>query len=390
MRKRVKRILVCAAILLGAALAIAGGILFNIKPDIRDLALTPIANNVQVVKGQNGAPTTMQKSDRTDFKILTFTDTHLDFYTEKGYYTYKYMIATIQAQQPDLVVINGDVVTSALNRCRAVQLCEVMEKLGVYWILTLGNHEGDNAFSMSRKAFVELYASYEHCLIQSGDKKTEAGETVWGYGNTQLNLLDADGNVKQALFFLDTGADISDADAEKYGVKQGSTDYIKSSQISWYSQQASKLGAVNSILFIHQPIPQYTLAFSQEKAEDGSFSPANGEDTEILFGTQQEKVSCPKFDSGMFAAIEAGGSTKYVVCGHDHVNDFHAQYRDVTLCYNRCSGFSSYNAVTKGLSDTLQQGATVYTVDFSSGGVAIEDIRYSDLYDLTEVYKLYE
>ena len=132
------------------------------------------------------------------FKILAFTDTHFGTYKEKGgSFTVKYMLENIYMEKPDLVVFVGDVVTSATNRARAKQLAEVMEKLGVYWAAVLGNHEGDNIRSISRKEFVELYASYPHCLISAEEKFTSGGEKVWGNGNTQIDILAADGSIAQ-------------------------------------------------------------------------------------------------------------------------------------------------------------------------------------------------
>ena len=65
--------------------------------------------------------------------------------------------------------------------------------------------------------------------------------------------------------------------------------------------------------------------------------------------------------------------------GHDHINDARVRYRGVTLMYNRMSGLSSNNVISKGLGDRLIQGCSIYTVS-AEGTVTIGDILYEDRY----------
>ena len=58
-----------------------------------------------------------------DFKVIGFTDTHLDHNREKGNVTFEYVIRNIVNEKPDLVVFVGDNITSSFNSRRAKQLC---------------------------------------------------------------------------------------------------------------------------------------------------------------------------------------------------------------------------------------------------------------------------
>ena len=180
-KKSIKKIIIAAiSLILVVSIAVACAIIFvPVKLDVDIDSIEPVGTTVRIIEASENNPVSIYKEDSDGeisdeaFKILSFTDTHLDANKEKGACTMKYFIANIQKEKPDLVVIDGDTVTGVINRKRAEMFAEVMEKLGVYWITTLGNHEGDNALSLSREDFVELYSSYPHCLIESGDKYDE-------------------------------------------------------------------------------------------------------------------------------------------------------------------------------------------------------------------------
>ena len=155
------------------ALAITAVVLIAVLP------VTYRYNNSLVVKNEEynvvkvkGEYTALAKTDALgnylddDFKILAFTDMHLDTYKDKGNMTIQMLIRNITSQKPDLVVFVGDNITSALNARRTKQLGNLMEELGVYWTLVLGNHEGDNIVSISRQRMINILASYPHCLVE--------------------------------------------------------------------------------------------------------------------------------------------------------------------------------------------------------------------------------
>ncbi len=177
--------------------------------DVKISGIERVGTDVRVIEATSTEPLSLYKPDDNGnissepFKILAFTDTHLDTYRRRGAFTIEYLIGNVQREKPDLVVFVGDVVTSSVNRARAHQVAQVMEKLEVYWVGVLGNHEGDNRQSISRQEFIKIYSSYSHCLIDNAKKRTKEGELVWGNGNTQINILSGENQVAQSLFFLD-------------------------------------------------------------------------------------------------------------------------------------------------------------------------------------------
>ena len=396
--------------------AIAAAVLPVTYPIDRSLIVKNPEYRISAEK-RNGY-TTLVKRDAAgnaldgDFKVVGFTDSHLDHNREKGAVTLEYIIRNIVNEKPDLVVFVGDNITSSFNARRAKQLCRVMEDLGVYWTCVLGNHEGDNPWSVSREKMVRIFSSYPHCLIEADVKHTEDGERVWGFGNHVLNFADAEGNITRSLFFLDGGNEMTAADREEFTaeIEAGSgrtDDYVKESQIRWVRENVTAIRELNdsgnaepvrSAVFVHIPLPEFRIAY-EELTGEHEVSPGNtplynvpNENGDmILTGQRRETVCCSGHNSGLFDAALDLGSVDLVVCGHDHINDFVLKYRGVTLAYNVPSGYSSYNLWTKKLSDKLLQGYTRYLFH-SDGSFDLEPCHNADLYPEVQegIRRLYE
>lgn len=364
------------------------------------------------VENRNGYKTLVKKDSAgnildADFKVIGFTDTHLDAKKEKGDVTMEYIIRNIVNEKPDLVVFVGDNITSGLNKPRVKQLCKTLEKLGVYWTCVLGNHEGDNIWSVSRKRMVKIFESYPHCLIESGTKKTLSGEKVWGNGNHVINLADSTGNITRSLFFIDGGGYMTEEDMIKYDAEfddkdHNEYDYVKESQIKWYEETVADIAdkngkEVKSAIFDHIALPEYKTAYDELAGETEvtqnvpEYNKKNENGDCIIMGQRREIICNSGHNSGFFDAILRTGTTDLFICGHDHVNDFVLSWKGVVLSYNVPSGYSSYNLYTKQLSDKLIRGYTRYTFK-TDGSFVIEQVHNADLYPEAqdEIKKLYD
>ena len=296
-------------------------------------------------------------------KILGFTDMHLDGNVACAGWTLRLMEKTVAAEAPDLVILVGDNVTGGDNRGRAEQLAGAMTALGVPWCPILGNHEGDNPFAISRREMARIFRNSPCCLMPAQPAVLADGGRGDGETNYAVTLTGEDGRPCFRLIFLDGGSDMAPADVRRFGLS-GETrhlyDYVKESQIAWYREQAA---GCPSAVFCHIPLPEFAVGYDQG---------------ERLAGANRERVCCPMHNSGLFDAMRVCG-TVLCVAGHDHINDSRVRYRGVTLMYNRMSGLSSYNVISKGLGDRLIQGCSIYTVS-AEGTVTIGDILYEDRY----------
>lgn len=288
---------------------------------------------------------TIKKKNDSEFKVLMFTDMHLDGKKKTDKISLTYMLKNITEQKPDLVIFGGDTASSGFYKKRIIEFAEIMEKTGVFWTAVLGNHEGEGRSKLSRKEIVETFASYKHCLLKSGK------DDIDGNGNCTINILNADNTLKEVFFLLDSGNYMTKELKVKYGVKKKGMVYdgVKESQVEWYKEKHDALkkqyGDFKSIAVMH--IPPYQCADAQNY--------------EFLYGEKREGICQSGFDSGLLDAIIEKGGTQAVYFGHDHVNDFGYMYKGVLLSYIQSSCYGSYNMKTnfKAPESEWLQGCTV-------------------------------
>ncbi len=348
MKKAIKAIL---AILLVLLLGAGGFVLYKNSQGISyDLAsVEKITNDVEVV-AEDADSVSIRKNSDEDFKVLLFTDTHLNGKKKTDSMTVSYIVQNITEQQPDLVIFGGDNVSSGFNRKRNEELALLMDKLGVYWAAVLGNHEGDGLMAVSREENVQIFSDYDYCLMKNGKSGVD------GNGNFTINVLNADNTLREVFFFMDSGSYMTEDSKQEYGVTADGEVYdgVKTSQVTWYNEKHAMLraqyGAFKSVLVLH--IPPYQA--EKEYAE-----------ADFLYGAKREGVCESGFDAGLMDALLANGSTQAVFFGHDHVNDFGVMYEGILLSYIQTSGYGVYNMESKfgAPENEWIQGCTLLTID---------------------------
>ncbi len=351
--KKWLKITLCALL----AVIIAGGCVtyaflpHNFSYDIK--SLEKIGSDVEIVsKADDGY--TVKKASDGEFKVITFTDTHLDGKNKTSNVTLENIVDNIRREKPDLVIFGGDNVTSGMNRKRSHQFAQMLENLGVYWAAVLGNHEGDNSWSISRPEMISIFSSYEHCLMLEGP------DDIWGDGNYYINILNADNTLRHTFVLMDSGRHMDSETKAQYGVPESEDPYdgVKTSQVEWYkgviAANKEKYGDFKSTVIMHIPLPQ--MREQAEKIENGEGA--------FLLGDKREGVCASGFDSGMFAAIKECGSTTKVFFGHDHLNDFALDCDGVYLSYMQPSGYGSYSMASKfdAPEKDWLQGHTVFLI----------------------------
>ncbi len=294
-------------------------------------AVENIGTDVEIIS-EDIDTVVLKKSDTADFKVLMFTDTHLNGKKTQDAMTVEYIVRNVTAHKPDLVIFGGDNISSGFSKKRTEQFCEIMEKLGVYWAAVFGNHEGDGFLSVSREENVEIFSSYSYCLMCEGK------EDVDGNGNYSLVILNADDTVKQVIFLMDSGSYMTKESKQEYGVTEEGEVYdgVKASQVKWYEDKHNEIeaayGKFKSVTVVH--IPPYQT----EEHFEGS---------ELIFGEKREGICESGFDAGLFDAMTEKGSAQAVFFGHDHVNDFAYEYDGIRLSYIQTSGYGVYNMESK-------------------------------------------
>ena len=146
-----------------------------------------------------------------DFKVVQLSDVHIGagfMSTKKDIMAANAVEAMVRAEKPDLVVVTGDIgypvpfQSGTLNNKNAAKIfANLMEKMGVYWCLTYGNHDTEAYSFFNRADISKIYSNkekYPHCLFQSGP------EDVDGYGNYPIKVKNSAGKITQVFFMVDS------------------------------------------------------------------------------------------------------------------------------------------------------------------------------------------
>lgn len=294
---------------------------------------------------------TMKKSPDKDFVILNLTDVQLSdgeitkSQRETVDNTIKELVC---ATKPDLITLTGD---NAWGVISYMWLINTMESFDIPWAPVMGNHDGQNLPD-------EFWAAYElskakNCLFEFGPKGM-------GYGNYIINI-EENGKIIHTLFMLDTHS-------EKEYVIDGNTvtgyDHLWDNQIEYYKWAVKGIAAetgkvVESTVFMHIPVPQYRTAWDLALAGNKS--------VQKDWGSRGEAECPPPVDNGFFDTVKALGSTKTMVVGHDHVNDYSVVYEGIRLAYGLKTGYGCYW-------DENKNGGTVISIN--SDGKATLENRY--------------
>lgn len=261
------------------------------------------------------------REDRT-FTITQFTDLHWIDGRSEDQLTLRLMEEVLDAEQPDLVVFTGDViytgpVSEGEQRCEqpsqafrdAVQAVEVRR---IPWAVVFGNH--DTEAYITRDELMDTILEQPYNVTQPGPAD------ISGVGNCRLSLYSRDGQMAANLYFFDSGSHSTVPQIQGY-------DWIRSDQIHWYTEQASKEQAeLPALAFFHIPLPEYQQVW----------------ECATCYGNKHENVCCARVNSGLFAAMVEMGDVVGTFCGHDHINDYWGELHGIRLCYGRATGYNTY------------------------------------------------
>ena len=261
----------------------------------------------------------LQFNNDNSFKIAQFTDTHFYKGGPRSQEVLDNIRAVMEAENPDLVILTGDIVTGKPTIKSWEILSDLLISYQVPYAVTFGNHE-DEA-EASRLGLLEYLSERPYCLISD-----DGGEEVKGYGNYMLPVYNQEGTAEKLIFCMDSRSYslAKDKGVEGYG-------WFDRSQISWFAENnqawLDKNPELQSLLFFHIPLPEYGQAFDH---------------AEFRKGVRMEEECSPKINTGMFSELILQGNVLGTFVGHDHDNNYVAQLYNIALCYGYFSGGNSY------------------------------------------------
>jgi hypothetical protein len=279
--------------------------------------------------GGQGVELSFKKDGK--FKIVQFTDIHYKTGSESSVKTIRMMTRIIEAENPDLVVYTGDIITCNPQRQGWDEVLAVAADRRIPYAVVLGNH--DDEHDWTREQIFDYIVDRPYSLARKGP-----GD-IKGTGNYVLKIA---GNTKKTsalLYFFDSNA------YSKVG-EQGGYDWFGFDQVNQYRKQSRRFTRANggipypALAFFHIPLHEYTLLGDTTK---------NYVKNAPFFGVREEK-ECPGIlNTGLFAAMVEGGDVMGTFVGHDHDNDYIGCLNGICLAYGRCTGVeSTYNKIGFG------------------------------------------
>lgn len=258
-------------------------------------------------------------------KILQFTDIHYQYNSYRSDSALVLMKNAVEAENPDLVVLTGDVVCSENTKKAWLALTKTFVDAKVPWAVVLGNH--DVEYELTNKHIIETIKGLPYCVAVSGP------EDISGSGNYILPVYSAKSNdTKAVLYFLDSHTSFPKESA------MGSYEYIKNDQIQWYRNESERLTRTNggkpypAMAFFHIPLPEYKEVWGRENTA----------------GVKQEDVCSPDINSGMYNAFLESGDVMGMFVGHDHDNNYAGCLRGICMVYGQATGRETYGTIGKG------------------------------------------
>ena len=278
----------------------------------------------------------LEKTPGEDFVVLNLTDIQLDddeVYGDYGTSAQELIAKLIEANDPDLITLSGD---NAWGTVAYLELINWLDAYGIPWAPVMGNHDGQGCISEFWVAY--QLANAENCLFEFGPKDM-------GYGNYIINVTE-NGDIVHTFFMMDTHGS-ADFTLEDGTVIDG-YDHLWENQLLWYEWAVNGIEElaghpVESTAIMHIPVFEYIEAWDMVSITnpDGT-SKLNPAYSDIASGGRGEACCPSPVNNGFLDLCKELGSTKTIIAGHDHVNDFVVEYEGITLAYAVKTGFGCY------------------------------------------------
>ena len=371
-------------------------------------------------------------SAEDSFRVLHLTDIHIGagaFSASKDRWAIEAVVETVNRVKPDLVIVTGDMAYPVPfqagtfnNKREAEMFASMMERLGVYWTITFGNHDTEIYSLYDRDEIAaQVYMdkeSYPHCLFREGPTDiagkgndvivvrhpTADGVEIVDAASYEANV--GSTKISQALVTIDSH---SYTDGDYFGIAW-KYDNIHQDQINWYAREMDRLTEMNggeqvkNLVFFHIPLTEYGVYWNEYK-DNGHEDTANVHYVQGKAGESGEKSFPGVNDCRMFETMLAHGG-QGTFCGHDHYNNYSLSVTEtvyyevdgegikvpveitdnakatnfasgtIRLTYGMSIDYLAYIGIAK---EVEQRGGTEIKVSLNGGGIAVRQRPYFEI-----------
>ena len=248
---------------------------------------------------------------------------------------FNYISALIESEQPDLILLTGDIIYGEFDDSGIVwtRIVDFMDSFGIPWAPIFGNHDNESAKGVSWQC--AQLESAQNCLFKVG--------SVSGNGNYSIGLVDASGKIRRVIYMLDSHGCTGDIyNAQLY-----------SDQISWFKSVSNAIDLaygeeVPAFACYHIPSLDFQTAYVEKYGFDANIESFNIDSTgtDGDYGQKNEKLNIMgvSYASDLKAANVDG-----VFVGHDHLNNYSIVYDGIRYTYGTKTGtYDMYNSSVLG------------------------------------------
>lgn len=258
------------------------------------------------------------------FKIMQITDTHVNSRSENSAKTVETIAKIIEIEQPDFIIITGDMIVSKPAIDGLKILTNPIVQSQIPWTATFGNH--DEELDLSKKEIWNFFQTLPNFIGEIG--------TVSGVGNNVFPIYSSQnkGKIASVIYTFDSQDYSRNSSLGYYG-------WVKFDQIDWYRKQSDILTAKNNgkslpgMAFFHIPLPEFKEMAADEKE---------------LVGEKFEGIASPEINTGLFASFIEKKDVMGAFVGHDHDNNYVGIYRNIALGFGQVSGSNAYGKLERG------------------------------------------
>ena len=253
---------------------------------------------------------TISVNDDEDIRILQLADTQISGLGD-SLKSFGFIKRIVEKAKPDIIVLTGDNIMDDSKQTMLKHYINFFDKFEIPWASVMGNHDYSvQAISMEKQC--EMYEKGKYSLFEKGNVENS-------YGNYSYSLL-RKGKAFYTLIFMDNAIEIN------------------SKHIDWYSETIKNSASssddefIPSMLFFHKPLRDTYFAYAD----------AINFDKEVD-GERREGVAYVYEDAGIFNRALELGSTRAMVYGHNHRNNFIVDYCGIKLCFGIKSTRAAYH-----------------------------------------------
>ena len=263
------------------------------------------------------------------FKIVQFTDIHFQYDSYRSDSALIMMKTVLERENPDLVMLTGDVVGSDNRKKAWEKVAQVMIDAKIPWAAVLGNHDAEH--ELDKEQTMNVIKGLPYSLTVNGSKE------ISGEGNYVLPIQSAKSNKTAALCYA---FNISQTKFPPKGSSSGVYEWIDDSQVQWYKEQNAAFTKQNggkpypALAFFHIPFPEFEEVIGKSTTFGNIFS--------------EREFFSPAHQSNLYSAMLECKDVMGVFVGHVHSSNYIGCLNDICLAYGQASGRQIHGELGSG------------------------------------------